>query len=290
MTVTDPGTDLLPGRSSVASVATARVRVSPTPPVVLPVHERRQHCTAVHRLPAALKLVTALAFVLVVVATPAGAWPAFGLYAILVLGTAVAARVPAASAARRSLVEVPFLVFAAVMPFVTAGPTATVAGLTLSIPGLIAGGTLAAKATLGVFAAIVLSTTTTGPELVAGLERLRLPTTLVAVIGFMIRYASVLVDDVTRMRAARQARGASGHGLAMLAAVAGGVGSLFVRTYERGERVARAMSARGYTGTMPQLGNPVSATPGQLLAAAAIPATALVICVSAWSGWLGAVG
>ena len=256
--------------------------------MLLPTQARVQSRTVVHDLPAQHKLLTTLAFALVVVATPAGAWPTFALYGLLVLAALAVARISPATAARRGLVEVPFLVFAALMPFVTAGPTTTVAGLTLSVPGLVAGGTLACKATLGVFAAIVLSVTTTGPELVGALERLRLPGTLVAIIGFMIRYASVLIDDVSRMKAAREARGASGNGLAMLRAVAGGVGSLFVRTYERGERVARAMTARGYTGTMPQIGTPASATLRQAAVAAAWPGAALIICVATWAGLLGA--
>jgi cobalt/nickel transport system permease protein len=36
------------------------------------------------------------------------------------------------------------------------------------------------------------------------------------------------------------------------------LGALFIRSYERGERVHLAMLARGYDGTMPVLGRPAS--------------------------------
>ena len=47
-------------------------------------------------------------------------------------------------------------------------------------------------------------------DLLAGLERLRLPATLVAILSFMVRYLSVVSDDLQRMRIARESRGYSG--------------------------------------------------------------------------------
>jgi len=105
-----------------------------------------------------------------------------------------------------------------------------------------------AKGTLGVVAAIVLSATTAPRDLLAGLERLRLPATLVAILSFMVRYLSVVSDDLQRMRIARESRGYSGSRVGQLTAVAGGVVALFVRSFERGERVHLAMRSRGYTG------------------------------------------
>ncbi len=89
--------------------------------------------------------------------------------------------------------------------------------------------------------------------LLAGLERLRLPSTLVAILSFMVRYLSVVSDDLHRMRIARESRGYTGGRVGHLKAVAGGVGALFVRSFERGERVHLAMRSRGYTGRMPLL-------------------------------------
>ena len=205
----------------------------------------------VHRLPAHGKILALLGFVLVVVATPAGAWWAFVAYAVMLLFTLGLARVPVRIVGRRMVVEVPFVLFALLMPFVATGPRLEVLGLSLSRVGLIGGGTMGAKATLGVVAAIVLAATTGPRELLAGLERLRLPAVLVAILSFMIRYISVVSGDLQRMRVARESRGYTGGRLGHLAAVAAGAGSLFVRSYERGERVHLAMLARGYSGRMP---------------------------------------
>lgn len=234
--------------------------------------------TIVHRLPAAAKLLALVSFLLVVVATSVAAWPAFlgyGLLLLLVLGTA---RLPAPLVARRMLVETPFVVFALLLPFVATGPRVDVGPLSLSHDGLVGGAVLLAKATLGVLAGVLLVSTTRSRELLIGLERLHLPRPMVAIASFMVRYATVVTADLRRMRIARQSRGLTGGGLAQLRYEAAGVGSLFVRSYERGERVHVAMLARGYAGRMPELGSLAArSTPGQWLTAATLPLTAGVV-------------
>jgi cobalt/nickel transport system permease protein len=207
----------------------------------------------VHRIPAQVKLVALFVFVLAVVSTPAPAFWAFGVYAVLLIGGVVIARLPATVVSRRLAVETPFIVFALLLPFVATGPRIDVLGLELSESGVLGAWNVLAKGTLGVIAAILLSATTAPRDLLAGLERLRLPATLVAILSFMVRYLSVVSDDLHRMRIARESRGYTGGRVGHLKAVAGGVGALFVRSFERGERVHLAMRSRGYTGRMPLL-------------------------------------
>lgn len=207
----------------------------------------------VHRIPAQVKLVALFVFVLAVVSTPAAAFWAFGVYAVMLVAAVVVAKLPAPVVSRRLAVETPFIVFALLLPFVATGPRIDVLGLHLSESGVFGAWNVLAKGTLGVIAAILLSATTAPRDLLAGLERLRLPATLVAILSFMVRYLSVVSDDLHRMRIARESRGYTGGSVGHLKAVAGGVGALFVRSFERGERVHLAMRSRGYTGRMPLL-------------------------------------
>ncbi|MEV5961221.1 cobalt ECF transporter T component CbiQ [Kribbella sp. NPDC051952] len=207
----------------------------------------------IHRIPAQVKLVGLFVFVLAVVSTPAAAFWAFGVYAVMLVAAVVIARLPGTVVSRRLAVETPFIVFAVLLPFVATGPRVEVLGLQLSESGVLGGWNVLAKGTLGVVAAILLSATTSPRDLLAGLERLRLPATLVAILSFMVRYLSVVSDDLHRMRIARESRGYAGGRVGHLKAVAGGVGALFVRSFERGERVHLAMRSRGYTGRMPLL-------------------------------------
>ncbi|TCO51035.1 cobalt/nickel transport system permease protein [Kribbella antiqua] len=233
----------------------------------------------VHRIPAQVKIVALFVFVLAVVSTPALVFWAFGLYAVMLVAAVVVARLPAPVVSRRLAVETPFIVFALLLPFVATGPRIDVLGLELSESGVLGAWNVLAKGTLGVVAAILLSATTGPRDLLAGLERLRLPSTLVAILSFMVRYLSVVSDDLHRMRIARESRGYVGGRAGHLKAVAGGVGALFVRSFERGERVHLAMRSRGYTGRMPLL-SAQGASSTQWLEGLAISLTAVLIAVA----------
>jgi cobalt/nickel transport system permease protein len=204
-----------------------------------------------HRAPAHLKVLALVAFMLVVVATPRDAYAAHGLYLLVLLGAAVLARVPAAYLLPRMLVEVPFVVFALVVPFVATGPRTEVLGLGVSQTGLVDAFGLLAKGTLGVLAGLLLAATTEGTELLRGLERLRLPQQLVQIMGFMLRYLEVVTDELRRMRIASASRGFTARDPRHWPVVARSVGALFIRSFERGERVHQAMVSRGYSGRLP---------------------------------------
>jgi cobalt/nickel transport system permease protein len=206
----------------------------------------------IHRAPAHLKIVALLIFVLVVVATPVDWFLVFGGYLALLVAVVVVSGVPAAYLLKRALVEIPFVVFALVLPFVAQGPQTEVLGLSVSQEGLLAAWGLLAKGTLGVLASLTLAATTEPQELLLGLERLRLPTLLVQIIGFMVRYLDVVTTEMQRMRIARESRGFSARDPRHWPVLARSAGALFIRSYERGERVHLAMLSRGYTGRLPQ--------------------------------------
>jgi len=200
----------------------------------------------VHRVPAHLKLLTLLGFMLVVVATPGSAYPVFAVYAGILVAVVVVSRVPFGFLLPRMLVELPFVVFAIVLPFIATGPTTTFLGLTVSEPGLEAAASLLIKATIGVVASLTLAATTEPHELIDGLSRLRLPHEMVQIMGFMIRYLDVVTDEVRRMRIARESRGFRGSSIRQWNVLGRTASALFIRSYERGERVHLAMLSRGH--------------------------------------------
>jgi cobalt/nickel transport system permease protein len=206
-----------------------------------------------HRLPPEAKIAATLLFVLAVVATPAQQAWAFGVDALVAGAVAAVARLPLGPVLRRLRIELPFLAFAVFLPIVGRGPRTTVLGLSLSEAGLWGAWNVVAKATLGVLAAIVLAGTTPVSELLAGLRRLRVPAALTTIAGLMVRYLDVIADEASRMRVARLSRADDPRWLWQARGVAATGGALFVRSYERGERVHLAMCARGYDGTIPDL-------------------------------------
>jgi cobalt/nickel transport system permease protein len=232
------------------------------------------------RLEPQCKLVATVLFVAAVVSTPKEQVWAFGLHGTIVVTTALGARVPLLILTRRLTIELPFLVFAFLMPFLGGGDRVELVGLELSRPGLWGAWNVLAKATLGVAATVLLTATTTVPHLLAGLERLRMPSLLVAIMSFMVRYGEVVTSDMARMRVARISRGDRARWLWQGRAIAHSAGTLFIRSYERGERVFLAMQARGFTGTMPS--HLAAATARSWFVTSVVPCTAAAISIAAW--------
>jgi cobalt/nickel transport system permease protein len=215
-------------------------------------HQLHFHAhSRVHRAPAHLKIVALVVFMLVVVATPRGWWPAYAGYLALLLAVVALSHVPPTYLLKRMVVEVPFVVFALLLPFVATGPRTEVLGVSVSESGLHAGVRLLLTATLGVTASLTLAATTESQALLRGLTRLRVPDLLVQIMGFMIRYLEVVTDELRRMKVARESRGFAARDPRHWPVLARSFGALFIRSFERGERVHLAMLSRGYTGKLP---------------------------------------
>ncbi|XVV09052.1 cobalt ECF transporter T component CbiQ [Actinoplanes sp. CA-131856] len=246
-----------------------------------PLHLPRE--SPVHRLAPEVKIVAVLLFTIIVVITPRTEFWAFGGYLVLIAAVAVTARVPASWLAKRATIELPFVLLAVALPFFGQGERITWLGMSLSVDGLHGAWNIFAKGTLGVLASLLLAATTTMRDLILGLDRLRCPAVFTQIATFMLRYLDVLADDARRMRVARLARGYDPRFLWQVKAFAVSVGSLFLRAYERGERVYLAMVARGYQGRLPRPADDRVPT-GQWLAAAALPAATAGIALAAALG------
>ncbi len=208
-----------------------------------------------HRMAAHHKLVALLAIMLVVVATPREAYAVFAGYAILVVVVIAASGVPLLYIAKRMIIEVPFVLFAVLIPFIATGPRTEVLGLAVSEPGLVAAFGLLAKGTIGVALSLTFAATTEPQDVLRGLERLRMPDLIVQIMGFMIRYLDVVTAELSRMLVAMRSRGCDPRSPRHWPVLARTMGALFIRSYERGERVHLAMLSRGYTGRLPETGS-----------------------------------
>ena len=228
-----------------------------------------------HLLPSHTKILSVLAFILVAVSTPITRWQTFIALFALVIAAALFSKIPLLLLFKRALIEIPFVFFAILMPFFGEGERFEIAGIQLYREGLLAGASIVAKGSLGVLAAVILSTTTTAREILRGLERLKLPTVMVQIASFMLRYVNVISDEMERMKIARESRGFIATGIKHWKVIATSAAALFIRSYERGERVHLAMLSRGFDGHLPSLGNPVVTT-RQWFTALSLPGLALL--------------
>jgi cobalt/nickel transport system permease protein len=232
----------------------------------------------VHRLEPEVKLASVLVFVIAVAITPRQAVLAFGIYAVVALAVVRLARIPLRFLALRLLVVLPFLIFALFIPFIGTGDRTGILWFAVSVDGLWAAWGIIVRATLGATASIILVASTEVPEILKGMARMRVPAIIVAIAGFMVRYLELIVEELRRMRVAMVSRGYQPRWLGDVRPIAVGAGAMFVRSYERGERVHSAMVSRGYTGVMPDL-EEASATPGSWIGGLLLPVVCLVIAV-----------
>ena len=197
-----------------------------------------------------VKIVATLGFVVAVVAAPAGLWWWLAVEAALLAAVVVVARVPVRYIVARWL---GFLLLVAFLAAMAAGTHPD--RERLGWWGI--WGSILAKNSLAFVAVMTLAATTPMRRLLGGLGRLGVPAVLVSTLHFMIRYLHVLGDELGRMTLARRSRTFRRSGRLDWGLLTGLIGTLLIRSFERGERVHAAMLARGWDGTIRTLDGPV---------------------------------
>lgn len=197
-----------------------------------------------------LKMGCLLVWVLCVVTTPAGRGILFALDAVILLLLLVANWRLFGKFARRFLAAWPFIAtLCALLPFFKQGPPVWQWGpLIATQPGLEQAYRIGAVALLCVAAMSLVWASTSETGLLIGLRGVGLPASFVVVIGFMLRYLHVLRPELHRLTDARAERSIGPHGPGRLRSGANVLGTLFLRSHDRAERVADAMAARCFDG------------------------------------------
>ena len=208
----------------------------------------------VHRLDARAKIIAFGAIPVICVSTPPRAYAAFTGYFLLLVAIYLLSRLPIRHVFTRSLVIVPFVLMVAIfIPFlkhdgVSGGYNLGIASLSVSRSGVLILWNVVVKSFIGILSLILLSSTTSFPDLLKGFESFRMPKVFTMLIAFMYRYTYVLVDEMHRVKTASDSRGGGGRWLWQAKGMGHIIASLFLRSYERGERVYGAMLSRGFDG------------------------------------------
>jgi cobalt/nickel transport system permease protein len=206
----------------------------------------------VHRLDARAKLVAVLGYTVVLIS--------FNRYAVADLAPMVVfplallwfSRVPVGFALRRVAILSPFILMLVLMSpiydraphLVTFGPWRYIVS-----GGWLTAADISIKFTFGVLALTAMMCATRFALLLEALRCLGMPQVVAVQLGFLYRYIFVLIDEAMRIRRARDFRGAARAPVGRrLAATGGVIGTLFIRTLDRSQRVHLAMAARGYRG------------------------------------------
>ncbi|MEA1869975.1 MAG: cobalt ECF transporter T component CbiQ [Euryarchaeota archaeon] len=161
---------------------------------------------------------------------------------------------------RMRVVFVLVLPFFVIIPFTVIGDGVEIAsfgGITLSYRG-VEYVKFAAMIVLKALTAVMLIFPMIGTSrmdiTIKALEGLHLPNKLVQMFAFTYRYIFVLDDEFTRMDRSLASRGFKRRGnLYTLITISKAIAMLFVKSYERADRVFYAMRSKGYSGTVATL-------------------------------------
>jgi len=235
--------------------------------------------SAITRRSPAVRLLGTVALALGAALLPLGAWPQMAALGALVATLAFVARVRPGRFLARLAPPLAFLmlVSAAVLVLAPGEVVARLGPLRITDAGLLRFGSAAGRGAIALGAAVVLVSTTSFPEIVRALRRLRLPEIVTTSLGLAYRYLYILNDEVSRLRRAARSRNAGEGAASGRRLMVGIAAAALQRSFARSERVHQAMLSRGYTGAMPALaGRPYAGRPVVELGALAALVAAIV--------------
>ena len=197
--------------------------------------EHRQ--SVLHRIDARWKIIAATVLIAVTVAVPQNYWPTYVAMAAVAAGLYATSRLPVGYLMKRLAAAMPLVVLVAIGAPLSRGLEGGFEFATLVV----------VRALLALTLMVTLVGTTPLDKLLSGAGRLGVPRTLIWVLAFMFRYMHVLADELARMRRAKAARTFRRRWWTEFQMLGSFLGVLFVRAFERAERVYAAMCARGWT-------------------------------------------
>jgi len=212
-----------------------------------------QRQTPWHCLTPQTRILCTLLLLFAIVLTPNGHWYTWAIYGIFVGGLLLLSQVTFSVLLKRLMVESAFagVVILGTL-FRDGGDVLWQWGwLRITTEGLTILGSVTIKTLLSLLLLNTLTLTTAIPALLNALIVLRVPPLLVAILASMYRYIGVLTEEFAAMRRAAQSRNLMQNRRWQRLVVGNMFGSLFIRSYDRGERIHQAMLSRGYTGMPP---------------------------------------
>ncbi len=205
--------------------------------------------TVLHRLDPRARLLFVFSAMLALGAAPPRLDLLLGAF-VMVLALARVSRAPAASFLARMTAVSPFILLMAALRLLT-GVDETPTGLVVQPAALTASIALVLKGYTAILLLGVLVVTSGIPQILWALEKLHAPQVLVMTANLMFRYFDLLLDEYQNLVRARSSRCAGPLNFSRIPMLASEIGLLFIKSWERAERVHAAMLSRGFTGSLP---------------------------------------
>ncbi|NDJ16724.1 cobalt ECF transporter T component CbiQ [Myxacorys almedinensis] len=237
----------------------------------------RQTNTVWARLTARSRLLCVLLLVFAIALTPNGRWWTWATYGGAIALLILVSRVPCLPLLKRVAVELIFVGVVLIGTLFRQGGDVLFhwGWIQITTEGVTVLGSVTLKAFLSLLTVNILILTTPITALLHALAELKTPPLLVAIFSSMYRYIYVLIDEFNSMQRAARSRNLMSDPRRQRTVIGNMIGSLFIRTYERGDRVHQAMLARGYSGLPPL----ADLTKSSSLDVAALTFTAVILLI-----------
>jgi len=208
--------------------------------------------TFVHHLDPRAKVIATMLFLFTVISFPkyeVVALVPFFLFPVLLM---TIGEIPVWFIIKKMIIVSPFAIFIGIFnPILDTRTAAVIFGVSLSA-GWISFLSILMKFALTISVALLLIATTLFSGVCHALRRLGFPALFVSQLLFLYRYLFVLMEEAMRIIRARDMRsfGTRGTGMKVFMRL---IGTLFIRTVNRAERIYCAMLSRGFQGDIPSL-------------------------------------
>lgn len=215
------------------------------------IDHHRSGNSLVHKADPRLKLLMMIIYVLVIVLIPDEFLLLYLIFSLIPISLALISQVSLFHYFQKLGKLYPMIFFITIiLPFVPDpnSPSYQVGWFKIYVSGIKNFLIINIKSVFSIFISIILTTTTDFNMLLRGLEKLKVPSVMIAILAFMYRYIFLMIDEVERSLMAYQSRYIRLPLFTKLKTFAKQIAVIFVRTFERGERIYLAMEARGFVG------------------------------------------
>jgi cobalt/nickel transport system permease protein len=193
----------------------------------------------IHKFDPRIKIIISFLLLFAVVLTPNGRFTDYIFFVPMILALLYISKLPIISILKRMAVALPIVVIIAIsLPFLAKN---RIEGIENFISVII-------KAISAIWIMTLLTATTRFRDLVAGMQKLHFPTIFTSIMGFMYRYIFLLIDEAEHLNIGRRSRSFGNKSYLAMKGFGWMISSLFIRSFERGERIYHTMCSRGYSG------------------------------------------
>lgn len=212
----------------------------------------------VHSLDPRVKIILALLILISIVVTPNGRFIDFVFYAPLLVLLLLLSHIPLVSILKRMLVILPLVILIGFgLPFMSPGKTlisfTLIKPITITDVGIFNFFSVVIKATLAIWVMTLLTSTTRFRDLVSGMQKLKFPVIFTSLLGFMYRYIFLIIDELEKENIGRRARSFGAAPCLAMKGFGWMISSVFIRSFDRAERIYQSMCTRGFDGNFETL-------------------------------------